>query len=127
MLAADGRQSVRGLRRGALVIADAEKSLIDEADDGGEDMVAIELVALQIGAHAAPQRGQRLAEFDDALELFLLALRTESGVVEVLRASLLVDADRLKWRGVAAGDAHVLPRRRNAQFADTGDDRFVDR
>src|SRR5205085_12196705 len=112
MLAANRGQSVRGLGFRALVIADPEKSLIDEADDGGEDVVAIELAAFQIGADAAAQRGQRLAEFDDALELFLLALRTKSRMVEILRAAFLVDADGLQRRGVAARDAHVLPRRR---------------
>src|SRR4051794_31303376 len=125
MLAADRGQPVRGLGFRALVVADAKKSLIDETNDGGEDVIAIELLALEIGPDAAAQRGERLAEFNDALELFLLALRTKSRMVEVLRAALLVDADGLKRRGVAAGDAHVLPRRRNAQLADAGEGLFV--
>jgi hypothetical protein len=33
----------------AFVIADAKEALFDEADDGGENMVAIELVAFEIG------------------------------------------------------------------------------
>ena len=46
-------------------------------------------------------------------------------MVEVLRAPFLVDADRLQRRGVAAGDAHVLPGRRDAQLADAGDGLLV--
>jgi hypothetical protein len=46
-------------------------------------------------------------------------------VVEVLGAALLVDADGLQRRRVAAGDAHVLPRRRDAQPGDPPEDFLV--
>src|SRR5207253_8550483 len=76
---------------------------------------------LEIGADAAAEGRQRLAELDDALELLLLARGAEPGVVEVLRAPLLVHADGLQRRGVAAGDAYVLPRRRDAQHGDASE------
>src|SRR5207302_9664622 len=52
VFAADGGQSVRGLGLRAFFIAYAKEALIDEPDDGGEDMIAIELAALEIGADA---------------------------------------------------------------------------
>src|ERR1043165_6543589 len=118
VLRADRRQAVRRLRLRTLVVADAEEALVDEADDRGEHALAIELAAAEIGADAAAQLRQRLAELDDAAELLLLAPGAEAVVVAVLRAALLVDADGLQRRGLAAGDPHVLPRRRNAQLAD---------
>ena len=39
-------------------------------------------------------------------------------MVEVLRPSFLVEADGLQRRGVAARDAHLAPRRRDAQPGD---------
>src|SRR6185436_19573039 len=118
---ADRREAVRRLRLRALVVADAEEALDDEPNHRREHAPALERRALQVGADAAAQRGQRLAELHDAPELRLLLLRAETRVIEVLRAPLLVDADRLQRRGIAARDAHLLPRRRNAQPADPGE------
>src|SRR5262249_53578771 len=109
-------QAVRRLRFRALVVADAEESLVDETDDGGEDLFAP--FALQVRAHAPPQRRQRLAELHHAAELLFLARGAEARVVEVLRPSFLVHAEGLQRRGVAARDAHVAPRRRDAQPRD---------
>src|SRR5439155_10195072 len=118
VLGADRGQAVRRLRLHALVVADAEEALVDEPHDRRKDALAVEVGALEIRAHAAAEARQRLAELDDAPELLLLAPGPEAVVVAILRPPLLVDAHRLQRRGVAAGDAHLLPRRRDPQLAD---------
>ena len=118
VIAADGRQSVRRLVLRALLVADPEEALVDETDDRRHHALPVRLIVLQVGAHAAAQLGERFAEFDDVLELRLLALRAEAVVIAVLNAALLVDADGLQRRAVAAGDAHIPPRRRDAQLGD---------
>jgi len=61
-----------------------------------QDALALQSLAAQVGAHAAPQARQRLAELHDAAELLLLAHGAEARVVEVLGAALLVDPHGLQ-------------------------------
>src|SRR5687767_5498707 len=55
------------------------------------------------------------------LEFRLFPLLAETGVIEVLSSALFVDADRLQWSGVGAGDADLLPGRRDSQLRDPGE------
>lgn len=118
MIGANRGEAVRGFVLCALVVSNTEESLIDQSDDGGEDVLTFEGFALQIGAHPAPKRGKGFTELDDAAELRFLPFLPEARMVEVLSATLLVDAENLERRSVGAGDADVLPGGGNAQSLD---------
>ena len=121
VLAVDGREAVCRLGARALVVADAEESLVDEPYDRREHAVAIEVVPLQIVAHTPPQLWKRFSELDHAAELFLFPLRAKARVVEVLSTAFLVDPEGLQRRGIASRDPNFAPRGRNTQATNAGE------
>ena len=72
----------------------------------------------QVAAHAAAQRGQRLAERDDALELVLAAAARPLRVVPVLLAPARVPPGRLQVAVGVGADPDIAPCRRNRQRTD---------
>src|SRR5207247_1919168 len=96
--AVDRAEAVCRFRLCALVVADAEESLIDEPHHRGENLVAVELGLPQISTHPPAERRKRLAEFDDVSELRIFPLLSKSRMVAILGAAFLVDADRLQSR-----------------------------
>ncbi|HET9469208.1 MAG TPA: hypothetical protein VFO48_12375, partial [Vicinamibacterales bacterium] len=82
---------------------------VDQTDCDGADALAVVGVVRHVLAHRHPQLRQRLREANELVELRLLPLRAEVGVVEVLAAAGLVDARRLQLRAGAGGDPDVLP------------------
>src|SRR6266536_6086510 len=79
-----GRDS-EGLRRTRIALgADAEPGAVDQPRRDRRDTLAIESVAIHVFRHRKTKIRQSFRELDQAVELRLLLLCTELGVVEVL-------------------------------------------
>ena len=116
---AQRRDPVRaGLLRVSLR-ADAEPAGVDQAHRDRRDALPVERLVIQVLGGRSPQLGQTLGEADQPVELRLLLLRAEIGVVEVLPPTGSVDAGRLQLRARARRDPDVLPRGRNHQRANS--------
>jgi hypothetical protein len=63
-----------------LLIADADERLVEQADDGGEHLVARELLALQVALDAIAQQRQHLAELEHVAELGAIARPRDTDV-----------------------------------------------
>ena len=81
-----------------------------------------EVAARQVVLDAGAQLRQRAGEDDHVLELGLVAAGAPARVVEVLLAAALVDAGGLDVAAGIRADPHVLPRGRDHQLVDAGQD-----
>ena len=80
---------------GVGVVPHAHMAEIEHPDDGGEDRVARQRAAREIGLDTLAQTGQRAAEIGTTLIFVRLLPGPEGGVIAILLAPLLVQAGRL--------------------------------
>jgi hypothetical protein len=114
------RQAVGLVRDRVVLGADAEEAAVQQAGRDRQDVLPREVVALEVRLDTLAQRGQRPRELDHVLELLAIARGAPLRVVEVLLAAALVDARGLDVSAGVRADPHVLPRRRDDELVDPG-------
>src|SRR4029450_11900391 len=91
----EGGCAVAFVFAGILAIADTDLFLIEQADDGGDDTLLVQRLALQIAVDLAPNFRQRFAEFH-AVRIFVgFSAGPVILVVAILAAPPGVDSNRL--------------------------------
>ena len=111
-------QAVALVGDGVVLGADAEEPEVEQAGRAREDPGAVERVAAQVAAHAAPELGQVVPELDHRAELLAVAPGAPLVVVAVLLAPGIVDPRRLEVAERVEADPHVPPCRRHGQVGD---------
>ena len=121
MVVEKGGEAERFVRAAVLVVADAQLSAVEQADHGGQDLVARQPGTGQIRGDASPDAAERPPEGGEPRELHVVPLRPERGMVEVLLAAARVAADCLEVAVRRAANPDLGPRRRNDQRADASE------
>src|SRR2546430_5668380 len=101
-----------------LLVADAGKRRLEQADDGGDALLPRQTFAAQVSRHASPDPRQDPCEARHAVELVGVPNFAPTRVIAVLLAAACVAARRLQVTAWPGRDPDVLPRRRDDQGAD---------
>ena len=118
VLVPERREPVGAVLLRVLLVADADERGLQELGDGGEDLLARDAGEREIGVDLLADRGQRVGERGQVVELHPVAERGPVRVVLVLEAATLVPPDRLEVRVGIGADAHVGPGGRDHDAAD---------
>src|SRR4051794_11770662 len=105
--------------------ADPEEPEVQKPHRAGQDTLANQSPALEVGVEPIAERGQPAGEVEHAIELQLVPALTPDVVVAVLLSPGGVDAGRLDVPAWMRTDPDVLPGRRDCQRADALEDLSV--
>src|SRR5690348_5000746 len=119
MLIVQRRQPIRFVLARVLLVANAQRGLIQQAHHRRQHLLAWQIRQRQIGRDPRADGRQRLRERDHAVVFRGVAHRTPVWVVAILLAPLRVLARRLQVPARVRADPHLRPRRRNAQRPNT--------
>src|SRR4051812_32907661 len=119
MSVAQGGKSVRAVLLCVFLIADAHERGLEQPDDGGNDLLAGQALALEVALDAASQARQGLGEGDRPLVLRLVARLAPQLVIAVLLSPPCVTPGGLDVAARVGAYPHLGPRRRDCQGADT--------
>jgi hypothetical protein len=111
-------QAERVVAARVFLIPDAHQRDLQQVDDGGQHLFARQAGPLEGGVDLAPDRRQRLAEFEHAFVFDLVAQRAPARVIAVLLAVFRVAPGGLQVAVVARADPHLGPGRRNGERGD---------
>src|SRR5262249_24797279 len=93
---AERREPVGSVRARILLVPDPHPRLVEQADDGGDDLHPREPLAREVRGHAAPDRRQAAAEGREALELVRVAHAAPLRMIAVLLPAACVVPGRLQ-------------------------------
>ena len=80
---------------GIFFITDADRGGFEQADDGGDDFLAVQRREFQVAFHVGAYFGESRREVQHFVEFGVVAEEPVVGVIAVLSASAGVGADRL--------------------------------
>jgi hypothetical protein len=99
-------------------VADADEGGFQEPDNGGHDLVACELLVLQVTGHTAADSGQGFRESRHAIVLRFVARLSPLRMIAVLLSATSVAPDGLEMSLRYGTDPYFPPRRRNCETLD---------
>src|SRR5688572_15477425 len=99
--------------------ADAKEPIADQPDDGGQDVLAAEVIATEVAIQRFPNARQIARECANAVKLRGLAALDGAVMVAVLLATLGVDAPCLNRGALAGRDVDRMPCGGDAKRVDT--------
>src|SRR6185295_10724648 len=114
---AERRQTERLVRPGVLFVADANKTSLEQLDDGREDFLTRQSRFGQIGGRARTNERQNGRELLQAVELVPVAMGAPGRVVSVLFAAARVAPGRLHVPLGVGTNPDIFPSRRYRQRA----------
>src|SRR5579859_5582633 len=118
MLHAQGRQPVGAVFAGVLVVAHADEGLVEQLNDGGENLAPAQRGRPQVTLRALPDLGQRFAQLEHVAELRLVALVAIERVIAILFPAAGIAGGGLDVALGIGTDPDVGPCGRDDQRAD---------
>ncbi len=103
---------------GVLVVPDPDQRLVQQADDGGQDLAAAQVRSAEVPLDPLADRGKDLAELEDPAELRAVAGLAVRRMVAVLLPAPGITGRGLDVPGGIGTDPDVGPGRRNGQAED---------
>ena len=113
------REAERPVRARVLLVADPHERRLEQPHERREDLLARHAGEREVASHPPAQRRERAREVDQLVVLRLVADLAPARVVAVLLAPPRVTSDGLDVAAGRRADAHVRPRRRDRECADS--------
>ena len=117
---AEGGQPEGAVEPRVGLVADPDQGQFEQADDGGQDLVARQSGSGQVGVAPLADHGQRGREFEHPPELVEIAAAAPVGVIAVLLPAAGVAAGGLDVARRERADPYVGPCRRHGHALDPG-------